>query len=93
MSTVSFPLGLSCAAEEALLDGANPVPDSYFTATSYWSGRDPLFARLSATSHWAPSSAQGYAIPPSFYLQVRQAYIIQVVLLFVHVVNADNEVV
>jgi len=93
MSTVTFPLGLSCAAEEALLDGANPVPESYFTATGYWSGRDPLFARLSATSHWAPSSEQGYATPPSIYLQVRQAYIIQVILLLVYVFYAYNKVV
>jgi len=62
-----------CAAgEEPLLDGANPVPDSYFTASSTYGGGSWLahYARMSAIDAWEPAPADRDAIPPSSFLQV-----------------------
>jgi len=67
--------GLTCATEEPLLDGTNPVPDSYFTASSY----DTTFteatvdapkARMSADWCWSPHHDEMNAQPPTYYLQV-----------------------
>ena len=64
-------LGLTCAVEEALLDGANPVPDSYFTASSDFSStlKAPA-ARMSVSYCWIPLQVEIDANPPTSYLQV-----------------------
>jgi len=63
----------ACAAEDPLLDGTSPVPDSYFTASGVWdsspTGTLPHFARLSAINIWAPDGTSGNPTPSSF-LQV-----------------------
>jgi len=65
-----FPV---CAADgEPLLNGANPVPDSYFTASSNGATYDPHLAGLPRTKYWAPMTAEKDAVPPTFYLQVGQ---------------------
>jgi len=63
-----------CAAEEPLLNGANPVPDSYFTASSEYSASYAAhLARLNGlTSFWSPLGAERDAIPPAMFLQVSQ---------------------
>ena len=67
----SFNRGLTCAAEEALLNGSNPVPDSYFTATSEWPGWTAPMARLGHNLiAWSPSETEIAAIPSTCYLQV-----------------------
>jgi len=69
-------LGLTCATEEPLLDGTPPVPDSYFTASSY----DNTFteavvdapkARMSADWCWGPLPEQMDTNPSACYHQVR----------------------
>ena len=63
---------LTCDAPEPLLNGANPVPDTYFTASGVWdaspTGTLPHFARLSAINMWAPDGTAGNPNPS--YLQV-----------------------
>jgi len=64
-------LGLTCAIEEALLDGANPVPDSYFTASSTTSATlGAPAARMSVSYCWVAADAEINANPPTSYLQV-----------------------
>jgi len=66
--------GSTCAVEMALLDGVNPVPDSYFTASSEISNYGGWFAylaRLGATyNSWAPTSTEKDAVPLTCFLQV-----------------------
>jgi len=64
---------LTCAAGEPLLNGANPVPHSYFTASSEFGvGNDAYLARLDGSgSWWAPTNAERSAIPPTLFLQVK----------------------
>ena len=67
-----FNQGLSCATEEPLLGGTNPVQDSFFTATSqYGVYFAPKNARLSTVCQgWLASTAELDAIGgPMFYLQ------------------------
>ena len=72
-----FYPGLSCAAEGPLLDGINPVPDSYFTATSEWDASYAANkARVGANNNWASTLADAIINPPTVYLQVRQINII-----------------
>jgi len=63
---------LTCAAEEPLLDGVNPVPDSYFTATSVFldTGYPAYYARLDGTAGWCASDAERSTTPPAMFLQV-----------------------
>jgi len=65
--------GSTCDADgEALLDGTNPVPDSYFTAsTSVHSFQAAHKARLSTNCPylWLTSIGELSATPPKFYLQ------------------------
>jgi len=64
---------LTClAGGEPLLNGANPVPDSYFTASSNGDVYLPHLAGLPHTLYWAPRTAEKDAVPPTFYLQVGQ---------------------
>jgi len=80
-----FCSGLTCAAEEALLDGTNPVPDIYFTATSEWSGSYAAHnARVGASNYWASTYADAVINPPTVYLQVSKVYIIYLLLCFCH---------
>jgi len=66
---ISFSV-LTCDAPEALLNGANPVPDTYFTASGQWAAyTSPYNARMSAPDHWAPDGTSGNPNPS--YLQVR----------------------
>ena len=51
---ILYLIELSCAAEAPLLDGVNPVPDSYFTASSEVPGMEAIMARMSDTSWWYP---------------------------------------
>jgi len=76
MITPFYP-GLTCAAEGPLLDGTNPVPDSYFTATSEWSGSYAAHkARVGASNYWASTRADATTNPLTVYLQVSQTYCI-----------------
>jgi len=67
-----------CPSEEPLLNGVNPVPDSYFTASSIYDlgyeGYEDFYAafmaRLNVGGHWRPSEAESVAIPPTLFLQV-----------------------
>jgi len=62
----------ACAADgEPLLNGANPVPDSYFTASSYMDPYLPHLAGFPRLEFWTPATAEKTAVPPTFYLQVR----------------------
>jgi len=67
-----FYRGLTCAAaEEPLLDGTNPIPDSYFTASTENPNWEAHLARMSNTVNcWSPTDAELAAIPPTCYLQV-----------------------
>ena len=62
-----------CAAIEPLLDGANPVPDSYLTASSE---ALPDYAASNAgrlrLGHWGPTEVNRNNIPPTVFLQVYQ---------------------
>ena len=70
-----FYRGPTCASEEALLDGTNPVPDSYFNASSEWSVDYAAHkARLGADSHWAPTDVDKDAELITLYLQVSKIY-------------------
>ena len=65
-----FRQGLNCSTEEALLDGTNPVPDTYFTASSEFV-YTAYMARLDGSvDYWCPTSAEMNVIPPTFFLQV-----------------------
>jgi len=63
---------LTCATDEALLNGVNPVPDSYFIATSEnVASRAAYYARMDGDSRWwVPTSTDASAIPLTMYLQV-----------------------
>jgi len=61
-----------CAVEEPLLDGTNPVPDTYFTASTEDVGFEAYKARMSADSCWGPTYDEMIADPPTCYLQVGQ---------------------
>jgi len=52
--------------------GADPIPDSHMTASSFRSiSTGPSFARLGGTSGaWCPSQEEKIATVPNFYLQV-----------------------
>ena len=56
---------------EPLLDGVDPVPDEYFTASSEdASGFYARYARMSAIKCWIPSYEEMNAYPKTYYLQV-----------------------
>jgi len=59
-------------AGEPLLNGASPVPDSFFTASSEWSVTYAAHkARLEETGiFWCPTQADRDAIPRTLFLQV-----------------------
>jgi len=62
--------GETCTVEEPLLNGANPVPDSYFTASSDYSASYAApCARLYGTSSWWTPTVDE-SIPVTFFLQV-----------------------
>jgi len=66
-----YCVGLTCLAEEPLLNGVNPVPNNYFTASSCYSNYLPHWARLDGSSDkWYPSEAEFNAVPPTFFLQL-----------------------
>jgi len=66
--------GVTCDAPEPLLNGANPVPDIYFTASSEHS--DPYLAhnaRMDGVNKWwAPTPAELAATPTTMYLQASE---------------------
>jgi len=63
--------GLTCTVEEPLLDGANPVPDSYFTASSEDPGWEAPLARMSTALYaWSITADERDANPPTCYIQV-----------------------
>jgi len=66
--------GLTCAAEEPLLNGATPVPDGYFTASSEYSATyaAPKGRMDGGSGYWAPNSTDNSASPPTMFLQVSQ---------------------
>ena len=67
---------LTCDAEEPLLNGVNPVPDSYFTASGELDARfSPSKARLNAGYFWHPSEINWLVYPERMYLQVSDIYI------------------
>jgi len=56
-----------------LLNGVNPVPDSYFTASTDKIGYEAYRARLDGNNNWwSPKSSDINAIPPTLFVQVRQ---------------------
>jgi len=59
---------------EPLLNGANPVPDSSFTASSeFGASYVPHNARLDGgSSFWGPTTADLETIPLAVFLQVSQ---------------------
>ena len=62
-----------CAVgEEPLLDGANPVPDNYFTATSEHESYAAHKARMSADNAWVATFTEQFqnGMPFPYYLQV-----------------------
>jgi len=64
-------LDVFCAAEEPLLNGANPVPDSYFNASSEYGGVVlAISARMNASYWWRPDPSEEIVDAPTFYLQV-----------------------
>jgi len=67
-----FFSGVTCPSEEPLLNGINPVPDSYFTASSIYGASYAAYkAHLDGGGgFWVASSAEKDAIPPTFFLQV-----------------------
>ena len=71
---IAIPLLPSCIATEALVNGANPIPDAQITNSSWfndWHG--PQHSRLHSTSGaggWLCSTAEKDASTPSMYLQV-----------------------
>ena len=72
--------GLTCAADEPLLDSVNPVPDSYFTAPSVESASYAAHNARSldgAGGYWIASDADRNATPLTFFLQVCHVYIIR----------------
>jgi len=59
-----------CAADEPLLDGTNPVPDDYFTASSEYNTGFPAHeARLSRPGVWLATQAEIDAVSPAMFLQ------------------------
>jgi len=64
-----------CAASGPLVDGTNPIPDSYMTATSEWSALyvAPM-ARMSSGGAWWAADAETLAPVPNFYMQVSSYY-------------------
>ena len=61
---------LICVPTEPLLDGTNPVPDSYFTASSEDPDYEAPKARMSAINAWDPTAEDRDALPPACFLQV-----------------------
>jgi len=82
-SSFQFP-GLQCAAEEPLLNGVNPVPDSYFSASSEYDGYHAApNARLDGNDTWWASRIDDRtAIPLTMYLQVSKVCMTYLLLLF-----------
>ena len=69
-STNVIPEG--CASEEPLLDGANPVPDNYFTATSEHESYAAHKARMSADNAWVATFQTGMPFPYSLQVSSRK---------------------
>jgi len=68
-SNVVICKGLTC--DEPLLDGTNPVPDSYFTASSEHHVENAAHrARLYSSAYgWVANAADRDAITPTLFLQ------------------------
>jgi len=68
--------GVNCTADEPLLNGATPVPNSYFTASSEIDLTHAAhLSRLDGTDkRWTPTEADRDLIPPTLFLQVSQEY-------------------
>jgi len=58
------------------LDGTNPVPDSYFTASSEYgaSWAAPLARLDGGLAFWSPTGAEMMANPLTCFLQVNQIF-------------------
>jgi len=83
-SFITFELflcpALTCATEEPLLEGTNPVPDSYFTASSEYSASFLAhFARMrtGVGFPWCPTTADKSVC----FLQVSQEDVVSLHLL------------
>lgn len=60
----------SCGTAGPLVTGANPIPDSYMTASSSGAGYPASSARLHGTSVWRAESTVYNSQNPVFYIQV-----------------------
>ena len=72
-----FYRGLTCAAaEEPLLDGTSPIPNTYFTASTQNPEWEAYRARMSnAVNCWSPTNVELAANPPTCYLQVDEEHV------------------
>jgi len=65
----------SCPVREALVNGANRIPNAQITVSSMYDGNHgPQHSRLNSTSGagcWLCSTTEKLATPPNMYLQVR----------------------
>ena len=65
----------SCAVENALVSGSNPIPDAKITVSSIWDALNapPHYARINNTAGWAGwvcNSIEYTALEPRMYIQV-----------------------
>ena len=73
LSLLFYSKGFTCVTEEPLLKGSNPIPDSYFTASSVYSNFAAYTARMDGTAdYWCSTTADRDASPPTLVLQVSQ---------------------
>jgi len=61
-----------CANTGPLINGSNPIPDAYMTASSEYSSnwRAPN-ARLNGPKGWCANDTERDTAPPNYYIQVR----------------------
>jgi len=67
-------LAPTCTSEVPLVNGSNPIPDSYMTASSaYDDNHGPRYARLNnivGAGAWCPTLGDAYAQQLTMHLQV-----------------------
>ena len=64
-----------CWTENRLVNGANPIPDSGITASSYFGDFMPHFARINSATNWCASDADTSAFVLNFFIQVSHCFV------------------
>jgi len=67
LSLLFYLKGFTCVIKEPLLEGSNPIPDSYFTASSEYSYFAAYKARLDGSGgYWCPLQLIGMQVHQRF---------------------------